>query len=139
MKIKIIKIEIGEAPAGMYGRFLERIIPKPLRIAFTEAEEINPLLEDTFTREVLPITRFAYGKHWEEYYMRDEDRKKFEELANVYVNMGKIELLKEIREFLNSKNSENIYSFIRALLEKEELKEEVRMKQSDYKDTEKLT
>lgn len=93
-KIKIIKIEVGEAPAGFYLPYLERIVNKPLKLSFLDSSEINPNLEYNFTREVLPIQRFAYNSSLEKYYMRDGDKAKFEELVNKYIDLYKQSLIK---------------------------------------------
>lgn len=98
-KIKIIKIEIGEAPSGFYAPY-------------------NPLLEEIFTKEVLPIQRFAYGKHYEEYYIRDEDKEKFVDLMGAYVKESRLTLLKEIQEFVM--NGEKMSPVIQELIEREE-------------------
>jgi hypothetical protein len=132
-KIKIIKIEVGEAPSDFYFPYLERIMPKPLKLSFTEGAEINPDLEDTFTREIMPIQRFAYGKHWEEYYMRDEDKEKFEDLVNAYVVESRLELLKEIDEYLFSAKAENVLVFLNVLKKREENRNIQRLKGKDGK------
>lgn len=118
-KIKIIKIEVGEAPAGFYRQYLERVLHKPLRLSFTEGAEVNPNLEETFTKEVLPIQRYVYGKHWEEYYIRDEDKEKFEDLIKVYIKQAKLDTIKLLQNLLGERHTDvlNKDTVFEALLE----------------------
>lgn len=123
-KIKIIKIEIGEAPSELYVRQLERVKPKPLKLTFLDDAGLDPWTSDTLEREVYPIQRFAYNSHWEEFYIQDKDMKAFEELVNGYVNQAKRDVIGQLQDYYvntwleGDKKVEHLYDFLVELKKK---------------------
>lgn len=119
--MKIISIEIQETERFQsYIELIKETEPISITSVFEAADVMT--LDDKpphWRKEVYPAQLFALDEHFERFYMRDEDKKAFEELTNGFVKQAKVNLLKQIKDLLIETQGKNAIKYLEVLIEKE--------------------
>lgn len=126
--MKIISIEIQETKeCHPYLEMIREVEPLPIKAVF-EGADIKDLdvLPPSYKKDIYPSQTFAIDSHYERFYIRDEDKKAFEELVNAFVLRAEIRLLEEIIKY-REETSKNAWKFIRELKKIREHKEKSKL------------
>ncbi len=79
MNIKIVTITVEEAPNNYVRPWIDMAKYPAIKVASLSELDVVPEELSTNTKETYPLLSFAYGKHHEEFYIRDKDKKTFED------------------------------------------------------------
>ena len=110
--MKIVTIEIEDVDYREVRPYIDKVkYNRPLEsIALSDMDTI-PMNESTFTKETYPLERFAVGKQYEEFYIRNKDKAAFKQMVDGLIKESKVSLLNKIEGIL--------YDFTKYLAEPE--------------------
>lgn len=123
--MKIVKLEIQETTIN--APRLERIKERePLPVTMmTDGMDITDLDSmPAYKTEIYPLETFATDKEtYERFYIREQDKKMFEEFTNKFVQAERLRLLRQILEHVHETNGKDIENYLFELqrFEKEKL------------------
>lgn len=119
--MKVLTFEVEEVDHKQIHPHFIKIRPKNLSLSLNVLDDMKPLDSEysTFLKEVYPMQTFAYGSIRNEYYIRDKDKKVFEDLINAYVkraeNKTKRETIETIKHLLIKVGTGEVANIIQRL------------------------
>jgi hypothetical protein len=96
--MKVLTFEMEEVNHRELPPQYIKIKHKNLSLKMTSLQDMEVLSSEysTFMKEIYPMQSFAYGSIREEYYIREKDKKVFEELINIYIKQAEKKTKRQI-------------------------------------------
>lgn len=97
---------------------------KPIDLKVSTLSDMDSISTDMtkFLEEVYPMSTFAYGKHWETFYIRDKDKKPLEDLLNAYINRAVYQTVKKIIDHIVESGGKSTFEYLEALIDEAQSK-----------------